>query len=58
MKENLLTLLDETIAEDMEIIGEWFEEEIQPLIDYQLEQEKKQNEKLYREVLQLEEETK
>jgi len=54
MKENLLTLLDETIAEDMEIIDEWFEEEIQPLIDYQLEQEKKQNEKDYREVLKLE----
>lgn len=58
MKENLMTLMDEVIAEDMEIIDEFVEEEVKPLMDYLKEQRKKALEKEYKEVLELEEDVK
>lgn len=56
MPNNFQELVDEILKEDMEIIDEFIREEIQPLIDYNLTQEKKLGEKAYKEILELEEE--
>jgi hypothetical protein len=58
MKENLLTLIDEMLKEDMESVDEFIEEEIKPIADYLKAQRKKQLEKEYEEVLRMEEEIK
>lgn len=55
MKEDsLIEITDELLAEDTEIIEELMEEEIQPIIDYKKELERKIFDKAYKEVLELE----
>jgi hypothetical protein len=58
MKENLLTLIDDMLKEDMGAVDEFIEEEIKPIADYLKAQRKKQLEKEYEEVLRMEEEIK
>lgn len=56
MKEQTFKeLVDELIAEDKEIIDEFLEEELRPMVDYNNTQEKKLFESAYREVRELEE---
>lgn len=57
MNENLLTLIDEVMKQDMEAVDEFVEEEIKPIADYLKAQRKKQLEKEYEEVKRLEEES-
>lgn len=55
MNENLLTLIDEVMKQDMEAVDEFVEEEIKPIADYLKAERKKQLEKEYEEVKRLEE---
>jgi len=57
VNENLLTLIDEVMKQDMEAVDEFVEEEIKPIADYLKAQRKKQLEKEYEEVKRLEEES-
>ena len=55
-KEQTFTeMVDKLIAEDKEIIDEFLEEELRPMVDYNKAQEKKLFEKAYQEVKELEE---
>ena len=55
-KSEFMDITDEVIAEELEIIEEFIKEEVEPLIKYKKEEEKKAFDKLYKEVLKLEEE--
>lgn len=55
-KEQTFTeIVDELIEEDKELIDEFLEEEIKPMVDYNKAQERKLFNKAYEEVLKLEE---
>lgn len=54
----LMGISDEVINEDLAILEELIQEEIKPLIDYRKQLEKKIFDKAYKELLQLEKETK
>lgn len=55
MKEdNLISLADEVLAEDKEILAEVIEEDIKPILKHQKELADKAFEKEYKEVLELE----
>lgn len=56
MLTSFMEIVDEVLAEDLEILGELYNEEIKPIVDYRKEQEKKRFEVLYKEVLKLEKE--
>lgn len=56
MKEqSFKEVVDELIAEDKELIDEFLEEELRPMVDYNKAQERKLFEKYYKEVKDLEE---
>lgn len=54
--KNVVQLMQEVIGEDIKIMQELIKEEIEPLLKYRAEMEKKAFEKAYRELKQLEEE--
>lgn len=55
-KEQTFTeIVDELIAEDKEIIDEFLEEELRPMVEYNKAQERRLFEKAYKEVIELEE---
>lgn len=55
-KDSLLTIADEILSEDKEILDEIIEEDIKPIIAYQKEQADKTFEKNYKALRELEEE--
>ena len=55
-KSEFMDITDEVIAEELGIIEEFIKEEVEPLIAYRKQQEKKAFDKLYTEVLELEKE--
>lgn len=55
-KPAFLTLAEEVIAEDIEVLQEFFREEFLPLIKYREQQEREAFNRAYRELQKLEEE--